>query len=58
MDKETDAETSITVRVPRDLVARLKDVARRDERTLSSLVRKVLLEFSPEPQPAKRRKTP
>ena len=25
MDNETDAETSITVRVPRSLVARLKD---------------------------------
>ena len=34
MDNETDAETSITVRVPRSLVARLKDAARRDERTL------------------------
>ena len=56
MDKETDTETSITIRVPRDLAARLKEMARRDERTLSSLVRKVLLEFSPEPQPAKRRK--
>jgi predicted transcriptional regulator len=56
MDNETDAETSITVRVPRSLVARLKDAARRDERTLSSLVRKALLELSPEPQPAKRRR--
>jgi hypothetical protein len=58
MDNESDTETSITVRVPRSLVARLKDTARRDERTLSSLVRKVLLEFSPGPQAKRKTKSP
>jgi hypothetical protein len=51
--------TRIVFRLPSSLVKRLRvEAARRDERTLSSLVRKVLLEFSPEPQTVKRRKAP
>jgi hypothetical protein len=53
VDKENEKTEQLAIRLPASLMVRLREEARLDVRTLSALVKKILLEHSPEPQAAK-----